>query len=39
MKQWEGKKAIVTSPQISFEDYPKAEVPLPNVIASMVGDL
>lgn len=39
MKQWEGKRAIVTSPQIAFEDYPTQEIPMPNVIASMVGDL
>jgi uncharacterized SAM-binding protein YcdF (DUF218 family) len=39
MKQWPGKQAVVTSPQISFDDYPTKAVPLPNVIASMVGDL
>lgn len=39
MKQWEGKRAIVTSPKIAFEDYPTQEIPMPQVIASMVGDL
>lgn len=39
MKQWPGKNAIVTSPQISFKDYATEAVPLPNVIASMVGDM
>lgn len=38
-KQWPGKKMLVTSPQISFEDYPNEEIPLDKVINIMVGDL
>ena len=38
-KHWPGKKLIVTSPQISFEDYPIPEIPLERVINIMVGDL
>jgi uncharacterized SAM-binding protein YcdF (DUF218 family) len=39
MKQWPGQKILVTSPQISFEEYPTQEIPLERVIAIMVGDL
>ncbi len=39
MKQWPGKKIRVTSPQISFEDYPTEEIPMERVIEIMVGDL
>lgn len=39
MKQWPGKEFLVTSPQISFEDYPTDEIPLDRVINIMVGDL
>lgn len=38
-KQWPGKTVYVTSPQISFEDYPTAEAPVEKVINIMVGDL
>lgn len=38
-KHWPDKELIVTSPQISFEDYPTAEIPLESVIQIMVGDL
>lgn len=33
------KKILVTSPQLSFEEYPTPEVPVEKVINSMVGDL
>lgn len=36
---WPDKKLMVTSPQISFEDYPNEEIPLERVINIMVGDL
>lgn len=38
-KQWPDKKLVVTSPQISFDDYPNTEIPLERVINIMVGDL
>ena len=38
-KHWPDKKLIVTSPHISFEDYPIPEIPLERVINIMVGDL
>ena len=38
-KHWPDKKLIVTSPQITFEDYPTEEIPLEKVINIMVGDL
>jgi uncharacterized SAM-binding protein YcdF (DUF218 family) len=38
-KHWPDKQLIVTSPQISFEDYPNDEIPLQRVINIMVGDL
>jgi uncharacterized SAM-binding protein YcdF (DUF218 family) len=38
-KHWPEKKLIVTSPQISFEEYPIEEIPLERVINIMVGDL
>ena len=38
-KQWPGKKMLVTSPQISFEDYPTKEISMEKVINIMVGDL
>jgi uncharacterized SAM-binding protein YcdF (DUF218 family) len=38
-KHWPDKKLIVTSPQISFENYPNDEIPLERVINIMVGDL
>lgn len=38
-KHWPEKKIIVTSPQISFEDYPTNEIPAEQVINIMIGDL
>jgi uncharacterized SAM-binding protein YcdF (DUF218 family) len=38
-KQWPGKKMLVTSPQISFEDYPTKEISMERMINIMVGDL
>ena len=38
-KHWPEKKLIVTSPRISFEDYPTDEIPMEKVINIMVGDL
>jgi len=38
-KNWPDKKLIVTSPQISFEEYPTDDIPLERVINIMVGDL
>ena len=38
-KQWPDKDLLVTSPQISFDDYPNDEIPMERVINSMVGDL
>ncbi|MBC7827344.1 MAG: YdcF family protein [Chitinophagaceae bacterium] len=38
-KHWPEKKLMVTSPQISFEEYPNSEIPLRKVINIMVGDL
>lgn len=38
-KHWPDKKLIVTSPQISFEEYPTREIPMEKVINIMVGDL
>jgi uncharacterized SAM-binding protein YcdF (DUF218 family) len=38
-KHWPDKELIVTSPQISFEDYPTLDIPLERVIQIMVGDL
>lgn len=38
-KHWPDKNLIVTSPQISFEDYPTDEIPMEKVINIMVGDL
>lgn len=38
-KHWPEKKLIVTSPQISFEDYPNNEILLERVIHIMTGDL
>jgi uncharacterized SAM-binding protein YcdF (DUF218 family) len=38
-KHWPDKKLIVTSPQISFHDYPNDEISLEKVIHIMIGDL
>ena len=38
-KHWFEKELMVTSPQISFEDYCNEEIPIDRVINIMVGDL
>lgn len=38
-KHWPDKHLLVTSPQIDFEDYPNADIPMERVIHIMVGDL
>jgi uncharacterized SAM-binding protein YcdF (DUF218 family) len=38
-KHWPDKKLVVTSPLLSFEDYPNEEIPIERVINVMVGDL
>jgi Uncharacterized conserved protein len=38
-KHWPDKKLIVTSPQISFDEYPNEEISLEHVINIMVGDM
>lgn len=38
-KRWPGPAVCVTSPQISFEDYPTSWLPMDKVINIMVGDL
>lgn len=38
-KVWPEKDIIVTSPQISFDDYPTVDLPLEKIIHIMVGDL
>jgi uncharacterized SAM-binding protein YcdF (DUF218 family) len=38
-QQWPGKTVCITSPQISFENYPTTEAPMEKVINVMVGDL
>jgi uncharacterized SAM-binding protein YcdF (DUF218 family) len=38
-KHWPDKDLIVTSPQISFEEYPTNDIPVEKVINIMVGDL
>ena len=38
-KHWPDKELIVTSPQLSFEAYPSAEIPMEKVIGIMVGDM
>lgn len=38
-KHWPDKQLLVTSPQISFKDYPTDDIPLERVINVMVGDL
>lgn len=38
-QHWAGKKLVVTSPQISLNDYSTKEIPLERVINIMVGDL
>jgi uncharacterized SAM-binding protein YcdF (DUF218 family) len=38
-KYWPDKTLSVTSPRISFENYPTDEIPMEKVISIMVGDL
>lgn len=38
-KVWPEKTAVVTSPSLSYEEYPNEEMPLERVIHIMVGDL
>jgi uncharacterized SAM-binding protein YcdF (DUF218 family) len=38
-KRWPELEIVVTSPQVSFEDYPNGEISRDEVIAIMVGDL
>jgi len=38
-QHWPDKELMVTSPQISFDDYPNEEIPLDRVINIMAGDL
>jgi len=38
-KQWPGRNFCVTSPQISFLDYPTETIPMETVLNVMVGDL
>jgi uncharacterized SAM-binding protein YcdF (DUF218 family) len=38
-KHWPDKKLIVTSPQLSFEEYPTPDIPVEKLINMMVGDL
>jgi len=38
-KHWPDKKLLVTSPQISFQEYANDEIPVEKVINIMVGDL
>lgn len=39
MKQWPEMKFLVTSPQMSYEEYPTTDLPKELVISIMVGDL
>jgi uncharacterized SAM-binding protein YcdF (DUF218 family) len=38
-KHWPGKKLIVTSPLLSFEEYPNNDISVEKLINMMVGDL
>lgn len=38
-KHWPDKELIVTSPRLSFEEYPTKDIPLEKVIHIMVGDM
>lgn len=38
-KHWPDKNLLATSPQISFDEYATAEIPLERVINIMIGDL
>lgn len=38
-KHWPARNVVITSPQISFENYPTEDIPLDRVIEIMAGDL
>ena len=38
-KQWPDKELLVTSPLLSFEEYPTSDIPVEKLINMMVGDL
>lgn len=38
-KHWPGKEVVITSPQISFDDYHNEDIPADRVIEIMAGDL
>ena len=38
-KHWPEKNVVITSPQLSFENYPTENIPVDRVIEIMVGDL
>jgi uncharacterized SAM-binding protein YcdF (DUF218 family) len=38
-KHWPNKNLLVTSPQLAFEEYATADIPMDRVINIMVGDL
>ena len=38
-KHWPDKNVVITSPQISFENYPTENIPVDRVIEIMAGDL
>jgi len=38
-KIWPEKECVVTSPQISFEDYPNEKISMDNIVNIVVGDL
>lgn len=39
MQRWPGIELLVTSPQISFDEYPTSDLPIDLVVNLMVGDL
>ncbi len=39
MKRWPGKEVLMSSPPLSFEDYPTAELPKDLIINILVGDV
>ncbi len=38
-KHWADKNVVITSPQLSFEEYPSDDIPVDRVIEIMAGDL
>lgn len=38
-KHWADKNVVITSPQLSFEEYPNDDIPVDRVIEIMAGDL